>query len=230
LRLIVSCERNPSARLSHELWRMGFAGMLFGVKTNFEPHSVTLAGSSVLLKPLELDHAGDLAEAGSDASVWRYLPIAPPQSKVENESWIRDAIEESRSGEQIPFAIRLQETGRAIGSTRYLDIQRENSALEIGWTWVGKDWQRTIVNTECKFLLLRHAFETLGALRVQLKTDGRNEQSQKAIARIGAKREGTLRKNRRLWDGFVRDTVVFSVLDSEWPGVKRRLEERMSAS
>lgn len=201
--------------------------MLRRVNDSFDPKPVALTGESVRLESLDLRHAGELTEAGSTAALWRHLPIAPPASVAENEAWIRDAIRDGETGAQVPFAIVRLESGRAVGSTRYLDIQRENSALEIGWTWIGKPWQRTVVNTECKFLLLRHAFEALGALRVQFKTDGRNKQSQEAIARIGAKREGVLRRSRRLWDGFVRDTVVFSILDSEWPEVKERLEKRL---
>jgi len=182
----------------------------------------------VRLVPLTLEHAEDLTCAGADSGLWRYLPIAPPTSLAENESWIQQALSDADGGGQIPFAIMACEGGRAVGSTRYLDIQRENRSLEIGWTWIGTPWQRTAVNTECKFLLLRHAFEGLGAVRIQLKTDGRNEQSQQAIARIGARREGVLRRNRRLWDGYIRDTVVFSILDSEWPEVKAGLEQRMA--
>ncbi len=206
----------------------GAAGILPDVNGPFDPRPVVLEGKHVRLEPLTLGHAEDLTRAGADTGLWRYLPIAPPTSLAENESWIQQALNDAEGGGQIPFAIVAREGGRAIGSTRYLDIQRENNALEIGWTWIGRPWQRTAVNTECKFLLLRHAFEALGAVRVQLKTDGRNEQSQKAIARIGARREGVLRINRRLWDGFIRDTVVFSILDCEWSEVKAGLEERMA--
>ena len=116
-----------------------------------------------------------------------------------------------------------------MGSTRFLELQPENSSLEIGWTWIAPEFQRTTINTECKFLLMTHAFEVIGVVRVQLKTDGLNARSQMAIQRIGAKRQGTLRKNRRLWDGFIRDTVHFSVIDSEWSEVKRRLIRLMDA-
>ncbi len=201
--------------------------MLPPVSKTFDPEPVVLAGDHARLEPLTLAYAGDLAAAGRDVEIWRYLPIAPPANSAENEAWIRAALKDAGDGGQVPFAVVESGNGRAVGSTRFLDIQRENSALEIGWTWLGKSWQRTAINTECKFLLLRHAFEDLGAVRVQLKTDGRNEQSQRAIERIGARREGVLRRNRRLWDGFIRDTVVFSILDSEWPGVKAKLEERM---
>jgi len=204
------------------------AGILDDVNRPFDPRPLVLEGKHVRLEPLTLEHAEDLTRAGADSGLWRYLPIAPPTSLAKNESWIQQALSDADGGGQIPFAIVETGNGRAVGSTRYLDIQRENRSLEIGWTWIRKPWQRTAVNTECKFLLLRHAFEALGAVRIQLKTDGRNEQSQRAIARIGARREGVLRRNRRLWDGYIRDTVVFSILDSEWPEVKAGLEQRMA--
>lgn len=195
----------------------------------FNPQPVTLAGNHVRLEPLSISHAEDLLVAGEDAALWRYLPCAPPTTIEAMRAYVEEALRTAEGGGQIPFATVLIETGRAIGSTRYLDILRGDGGLEIGWTWIGKPWQRTAVNTECKYLLMRHAFEDLGALRVQLKTDGRNDRSQKAIARIGGKREGVLRRNRRLWDGFVRDTVVFSILDSEWPEAKAAMEARLAA-
>ncbi len=136
---------------------------------------------------------------------------------------IEPALEELAAGRQIPFAIVDRAIGRAVGSTRYLDIQPANRGIEIGWTWIGTAHQRTAINTECKFLLLRHAFETLGAIRVQLKTDLRNERSQRAMERIGAAREGVLRQNMLLWDGHRRDSVYYSVLVDEWPRVRERL-------
>ncbi|MBI4841836.1 MAG: GNAT family N-acetyltransferase, partial [candidate division NC10 bacterium] len=134
----------------------------------------------------------------------------------------------STGGTQIPFAIVERASGKAIGSTRYLDIRRGDRGLEIGWTWIGLPFQRTAVNTECKYLLLVHAFEDQRAVRVQLKTDLRNEASQRAIERLGAVREGVLRKHMVLWDGFIRDTVYYSIIDSEWPEVKRRLQRRLA--
>ena len=128
---------------------------------------------------------------------------------------------------QLPFAIVETDKGRAVGSTRFLNIRPEHRGLEIGWTWIGREWQRTSVNTETKFLLLRHAFERLGCIRVELKTDARNERSQQAIERIGAKREGILRSHMLVQEGFRRDSVYFSVLDEEWPAVKEGLEKRL---
>ncbi len=193
----------------------------------FDPRPTTLTGRRVRLEPLGLGHAAELLDAGSDEAVWRYLPCPAPTKPAEMEAIVDEALRERDVGAQIPFAIVSVAERRAVGSTRYLDIQRENRAMEIGWTWIGRPWQRTAVNTEAKLLLLRHAFEDLCALRVQLKTDGRNEQSQAAIERIGARREGTLRRNRQLWDGFVRDTIVFSILDSEWPEVEAALAARL---
>ena len=137
---------------------------------------------------------------------------------------IEQALEVAAGGTQLPFAIVHRGSGKGVGSTRYLDIRRSDRGLEIGWTWIGTDYQRTVINTECKYLLLRHAFEDLGAVRVQMKTDLRNVRSQRAIERLGAVREGVLRKHIVLWDGFIRDTVYYSVIHEEWPEVKRRLE------
>lgn len=136
---------------------------------------------------------------------------------------IDEAVEASRAGTAHGFAIVSLKEGRAVGSTRFLDIRREHRALEIGWTWLAKSHHRTAVNTECKLLLLQHAFETLGAVRVQLKTDLRNERSQRAIERLGAVREGVHRKQLTVWNGYVRDSVFYSVIDTEWPGIKARL-------
>jgi RimJ/RimL family protein N-acetyltransferase len=137
---------------------------------------------------------------------------------------IRQALVETEAGREVAFAIVSSASGTAVGSTRYLDIQRAHRALEIGWTWIGPPWQRTAINTECKLLLLGHAFDNLGAHRVTLKTDARNVRSQRAIERIGAVREGVLHRHRVCWDGFVRDTVYYGIVDGEWPQVKTRLE------
>ena len=151
-----------------------------------------------------------------------------PRPKLGSVSDARQMIEAAKvaaaDGSQLPFAVVERATGRAIGSTRYLDIRRNDRGLEIGWTWLGAAYQRTPTNTESKYLLLRHAFDDLGTIRVQLKTDLRNERSQRAIERLGAIREGVLRKHVILWDGFIRDTAYYSILDNEWPGVRKRLE------
>jgi RimJ/RimL family protein N-acetyltransferase len=189
-----------------------------------DPRPVTLEGRHVRLEPLKLSHAPDLLSAlTKDASIWRWLSIEPPLDLAPMEAYIASALEGQVAGTSIPFAQISLAEGRAVGSTRYLNISRNDLGLEIGWTWIGAPWQRTAINTEAKFLLLRHAFEELGAARVQLKTDARNQQSQAAIARLGAVREGVLRKYQRTRGDFIRDTVMFSVIAEEWPEVKRGL-------
>jgi RimJ/RimL family protein N-acetyltransferase len=137
---------------------------------------------------------------------------------------IGSALQVAARGDEVPFAIIERASNTAIGSTRYMDIQRENRGLEIGWTWLARPYWRTAINTECKYLLLRHAFEHVGAIRVQLKTDLRNERSQQAIARLGAVREGVLREHRIMHGGYRRSSVYFSLLEREWPAAKARLE------
>jgi RimJ/RimL family protein N-acetyltransferase len=141
--------------------------------------------------------------------------------------YIQTALEEQSRGVSLPFALIEKTSGRAIGSTRYGNIDRAHHRVEIGWTWVAPPWQRTGVNTEAKYLLLRHAFETLGCIRVELKTDSLNERSRNAILRIGAREEGTFRNHMITSSGRIRHTVYFSILDSEWLGVKSGLQSRM---
>jgi RimJ/RimL family protein N-acetyltransferase len=190
----------------------------------FDPQPVTLKGRHVRLEPLARRHAEDLFEAGKDETIWPYMPRPPLKSVEDARAMIKQALEVAAGGTQLPFAIIQRANGRAIGSTRYLDIRPNDRGVEIGWTWIGTAFQRTPVNTECKYLLLRHAFKELGAVRVQMKTDLRNVRSQRAIERLGAVREGVLRKHIVLWDGFIRDTVYYSIIESEWPEVKHRLE------
>ena len=182
-----------------------------------------LEGSTIRLEPLAESHAPDLFAAGRDASIWTYMPRGPLASVEDALAMIRSAVAAGIEGSQWPFAI--VRAGRALGSTRYLDIRPEHRGLEIGWTWIGVADQRSPVNTECKRLLLAHAFEALGALRVQLKTDARNVRSRRAIERIGATREGVLRAHMVMPDGFVRDTVMYSITEGEWRTVKRKLED-----
>ena len=189
----------------------------------FDPRPVVLRGRHVRLEPLSRTHAADLLRAGSDPDIWRYMPRGPLHDRADIDRFIAEAVAEMDSGQQIPFAIVDAQSGTAIGSTRYLELRRAHRALEIGWTWIATAHQRTPVNTQCKLLLIEHAFEALGAVRVQFRTDARNVRSQTAIDRIGAHREGVLRKSMILWDGFVRDTVYFSIVDDQWPAVKRRL-------
>ncbi|MGQ0604247.1 MAG: GNAT family N-acetyltransferase [Anaerolineales bacterium] len=191
---------------------------------------ITLTGHIVRLEPLADTHTSELTSAGADESIWRYMPYGNVDSEVKMRAWVSDLRGRMERGTDLPFAVIELGSGRAIGSTRYMDIQPQNRGLEIGGTWYGALYQRTAVNTECKYLLLSHAFETLGCIRVQLKTDLRNERSQRAIERIGAVREGVLRDHVLMPDGYRRSSVYYSILDSEWPGVKARLEEKLSVN
>ncbi|MGH2484443.1 MAG: GNAT family N-acetyltransferase [Ktedonobacterales bacterium] len=189
---------------------------------------VTLTGRVVRLEPLRLDHAEALFAAGQEPAIWRYMPIDPSGSVDEIRAWITDALAEREAGRQMPFVTSDLASGQVIGSTRYLTIVPKDYGLEIGWTWLTPRVQRSGVNTECKYLLLRHAFEKLGAIRVALKTDSRNMISQRAIERLGAVREGVLRKATIIQrDGYQRNTVMYSVTDDEWPAVRARLENFM---
>jgi RimJ/RimL family protein N-acetyltransferase len=195
-----------------------------------DPKPVTLVGRSVRLEPLVQAHASDLLAAlAHDPNIWRYMREDPPDTVAGMEAVIAARLAEQNAGTMVAFTQMDPLSGRAVGSTTYLNISRRDLGLEIGNTWLGKPWQRTAINTEAKYLLLRHAFEELGAVRVQLKTDGRNLQSQAAIARLGAVREGVLRKHSLVRNGFIRDSVMFSILDNEWPAVKARLEAMMTA-
>lgn len=188
---------------------------------------VTLQGKHARLEPLSLAHAGDLFAVGQDADIWAYMPVPTPTNVDEVRVWIQSALDWQARGAVLPFAIVDSETERAIGSTRYLDISASDRHVEIGWTWLAREYWRTPINTECKFLLLQYAFETLGCIRVALKTDLRNERSQRAIERIGGVREGVLRRVVVMHDGYQRSTVYYSVLDAEWVDVARRLQEKM---
>jgi RimJ/RimL family protein N-acetyltransferase len=198
----------------------------FNLRMNpvFDPQPATLTGQTIRLEPLSLAHAADLFQAGVDRTIWTYMPIAGFPDLASVQAWIEKSQANAATGAELPFAIIHLQTNQAVGSTRYMDIRQEHRAVEIGWTWLAPGVQRTRVNTEAKYLLLTHAFETLGAHRVQLKTDARNLRSQRAIERLGAVLEGRHRRHMVMWDGHVRDTVFFSILDHEWPEVKRRLQ------
>jgi RimJ/RimL family protein N-acetyltransferase len=189
------------------------------------PQPVTLVGRLVRLEPLAPAHAGDLFAAQAvDPSIWRWWTAAPPATPAEMEASLAGYLAEQAQGTRVAFAQIEAASGRAVGMTTYLNISRRDRGLEIGSTWLGKPWQRSGINTEAKYLLLRHAFEGLAAARVQLKTDARNVQSQRAIERLGAVREGVLRKFQLTADGSLRDTVMYSIIAEEWPAVKQRLE------
>jgi RimJ/RimL family protein N-acetyltransferase len=192
---------------------------------NVQP--VSLIGRVVRLEPLSESHIPDLALAGADETIWRFMPYGLVNSETKMGEWVRDLLGRAARGTDLPFAVIHLDSDKAIGSTRYMDIQPQHRGLEIGGTWYGAAYQRTAVNTECKLLLLTHAFEALGCVRVQLKTDSRNERSQRAIERLGAVREGVLRDHMLMPDGYRRSSVYYSVLQAEWPGVKARLQARL---
>ena len=182
---------------------------------------VVLLGKEVRLEPLGLIHAQGLYNRGRVEADWTHLPRSCFVDLADTRHWIDEAL--GVEG-QLPFAIVETAKDKVIGSTRYLNIRPEHRSLEIGWTWLGQNWQRTAINTETKLLLLSHAFEKLGCVRVEFKTDTRNERSQRALQRIGATKEGVLRNHMIVQDDFVRDSVCFSVISSEWLGIKERLE------
>jgi N-acetyltransferase len=189
---------------------------------------VTLTGKCVRLEPLTEAHVPGLTEIGVGQNFWHFMLYGDMNTETDMRNWVLDIISRGREGTDLPFAAIDLASGRVAGATRYLNIVPKDRGLEIGGTWYGAEFQRTAVNTECKYLLMRYAFEKLGAIRVQLKTDLRNERSQKAIERIGAKKEGVLRNHMILPDGIIRDSVFYSVLDSEWPVVKKNLEGMMN--
>jgi RimJ/RimL family protein N-acetyltransferase len=178
------------------------------------------------VEPVLLAHHVALSDVGLDEELWRWIPTAVG-TPAEMAAYIETALKEQASGVALPFALIEKASGRAIGSTRYGNIERAHHRLEIGWTWVARKWQRTAVNTEAKYLLLRHAFETLGCMRVELKTDSLNQRSRAAILRIGAREEGIFRNHMITANGRVRHTVYFSIVDSEWADVKSQLEARI---
>jgi N-acetyltransferase len=188
---------------------------------------IILRGKHIRLEPLSFDHLDDLSQVGLDPEIWRWAPV-PITAREEMRNYVETALRWQVEGTALPFATVLNETNQVVGSTRFANIDRPNKHLEIGWTWIGKPWQRTVVNTEAKYLMLCHAFETLGCIRVEFKTDSLNQQSRNAILRIGAKEEGTFRNHMITRAGRYRHTVYFSVIDSEWPEVKRGLEERLA--
>lgn len=185
---------------------------------------VTLTGNLVQLQPLSLDHVPDLF-AASDPSIWKYMLYGDISTKEDMNGWVLDILERAKTSNDLPFAVVSFASGKAIGATRYLEIRPQHNGLEIGGTWYGLEYQRTGVNTECKYLMLNHAFETLGCIRVQFKSDSRNLRSIEAIKRIGAKSEGTLRNHMILPDGTYRHSAYFSIVEDEWLEVKKKLEE-----
>ena len=191
---------------------------------NIQP--VTLEGKFVRLEPLTLGHLDELCSAGLDDELWK-LTTTVLRTPADVKKYIETALEELARGKALPFAIVERSSGKAVGSTRFGNIETNHRRVEIGWTWITREWQRTAVNTEAKYLLLSHAFDTLGCIRVEFKTDSTNHRSRNALARIGAKEEGTMRNHMIVPGGRIRHSVYFSIVDSEWPDVKKDLEMKL---
>jgi RimJ/RimL family protein N-acetyltransferase len=193
------------------------------------PNPTTLEGHGVRLEPLQPDHAAALARAAADGELWSlwYTSVPHPESA---DQYVDDALAGQRAGHMLPWAVRDLTTNTIVGSTRYHDIVPSIDRVEIGYTWYGASRQRTHVNTACKLLLLSHAFDALGCAVVGLRTDNFNFRSQAAIAALGAKKDGVLRHHQARRDGTVRDSVMFSILATEWPDVRRHLELRLARS
>ncbi len=188
---------------------------------------VTLQGKHVRLEPMTEAHTAGLAEIGVGQPFWDFMVYGNMETEEDMRGWVRQILARAEKGTDLPFVVVHLASGRIAGATRYLNIMPNDRGLEVGGTWYGTEFQRTAVNTECKYLLLTYAFETLKCIRVQIKTDSLNERSQKAIERIGAKKEGVLRNHMILPNGRIRHSVYYSILDSEWSGVKKKLEEML---
>ena len=186
-----------------------------------------LSGSSIQLLPLELSCAEGLFACGTDSRIWTYLPNKV-ETREDMDQMIQSALESQRQGTDHPYAVYSSDLGKLVGSTRFLNISIPNKQLEIGWTWYTPEVWRTRVNTECKYTLLKYSFEEFKAVRVQFKADIRNDRSNRAIERIGAVREGMLRQDRILHDGYIRNSYLYSIIDTEWPAVKERLEQYLN--
>ena len=189
---------------------------------------ITLIGKFVRLEPLSEAHVPDLAKVGLEPEIWRFMRYGKVETEAHLGAWVRELLDFQAQGTDLPFAVIHQASGNAIGCTRYLHIDPSNRSLEIGGTWYGLEYQGTLVNVECKYLLIKYAFEKLNCIRVWFKADARNLRSQRALERIGAVKEGVLRNHMILPDGFIRDSVVYSLVPDEWPQVKQKLEAELS--
>jgi len=194
----------------------------------FNPHAVTLSTDKVTLCPLTHDHLHQFYQAGSFSEVWRWSLPDKCLSLATTHDWLTYTQEKMAQGEHVAFAIFDNASGEFVGSTRYCDIHRQDHNLEIGFTFITPKYQRSYINTHAKYCLLQHAFEDLNAIRVQFKTHELNQKSRKAIARLGASFEGIVRNQRILSDGSIRNTALFSIIDSEWPAVKQQLINKMA--
>lgn len=187
-----------------------------------------LVGESVVLEPIRMSHVDGLFDIGQVREDWTYLPIAGFSCRADTQKWVEQALELAEARSHFTFVLVQPSSGQVMGSTRYLNIRERDHGLEIGYTWLGRSYQRTQVNTETKYLLLKHAFETIGAYRVELKTDLRNTRSQRAIERLGAQREGVLRRHMLAQGGHIRDSVYYSITDLDWPEIRKGLESRLA--
>ncbi len=187
---------------------------------------VSLSGRFVRLEPLSLIHIDRLCEVGLDEELWK-VTMTLIRTRDDLKNYIATALSWEAQGTALPFVIIEQASAKAVGSTRFANIDHDNRRLEIGWTWIARPWQRTVVNTETKYLLLTHAFEKLSCIRVEFKTDSINEQSRTALLRIGAKEEGILRNHMITPGGRIRHSVYYSIIDTEWPALKRNLQEKI---
>lgn len=188
---------------------------------------VILEGDFVRLEPLRLEHSDNLFEVGAEESLWRWTTNVI-KSAEDMKRYIETALDEERRGVSLPFVTIEKASNKIVGSTRFGNIDTKNRRAEIGWTWINPAWQKTFVNTGAKFLMLQYAFEIWKCVRVELKTDALNEKSRRAILRIGATEEGILRRHMLTYTGRFRDTVYFSILDSEWSRVKENLLQKLS--
>lgn len=188
---------------------------------------VRLHGNHVKLEPLVLEHLAGLTAAGADPEIWRWY-VAPFQTSEAMRHWCDEAIEQTKAGSAVAFTVFDAKSGAALGSTRFAAIDRTHRRAEIGWTWYVRSAQRTPVNTECKYLMLREAFEQWGLIRVEFKTDSLNVRSRAALARIGAVEEGTFRNHMITHDGRIRHSVYYSITDVEWSAVKERLQQQLA--
>lgn len=189
----------------------------------------SLEGMHVRLDPLSREHVPALAAIGLDPELWRWT-VSQVRTAEDMARYVDAALAEQTQGRSVPFATVERSSGRVVGSTRFGSIDLGNRRVEIGWTWIARAWQRTVINTEAKYLMLRHAFEVLDCIRVELKTDVLNERSRAAMRRIGAVEEGVLRSHMITESGRVRDTVYYSILADEWPDVRARLEAKLERS
>lgn len=191
-------------------------------------HPITLTGKLIRLEPMTEDDVPGLARVGLEPRIWQYMIYGQKNTEDELRAWVREILHRQARGTDLPFTVISQESGQPIGTTRFMEILPQHRGLEIGGTWYGVDYQGSGVNAEAKLLLLTHAFEAWRCIRVQIKTDLRNLRSQRAIERLGAVKEGVLRNHVILADGYVRSSVLYSILDTEWPAVKAGLLKRLA--